>query len=448
MNTEPIYITVKDIAGKGREEIAKQSVSRCQLLYSSPATLQYNSPGAYGFGVKRAGLLLPESVMLLVAPGCCGRNSAIVGSKAGYGERMFYLQMDETDLVTGRHLNKIPKAVCEICDTVKPKPKAILICITCVDALLGTDLERVCRKAEETCGVHVVPCYMYAITREGKKPPMIAIRKALYSLLKPVKNPENIVNLLGNFAPLEDGCELPELLRQAGFGGVKELAACRTLEEYMEMGGARLNLVLNPESRLAAEDLRKRLGTPYCELARLYQLDKIQNQYRLFGAALGIQLDDHIYYQKASDALERFTSNYKGLRFAVGQMINANSFELSLALVKYGMSVPVIFANYSEDDLPYMKALCALSPDTKVYSSLSPSMVHFSRDMDGIDITLGMDAGYYIEKARNVAWNRERQPFGYQGLTDLLNEMEISLTKQQDEKETGFLESAKTEGRL
>lgn len=446
MNTQPEFKTIKEIASLGREGVANQTLSRCTLFYSSPATLQYNSPGAYGFGVKRAGLLLPESVMLLVAPGCCGRNSAIVGSKAGYSERMFYLKMDETDLVTGRHLNKIPKAVCEICETVNPKPKAVLICITCVDALLGTDLERVCRKAQEACGVHVVPCYMYAITREGKKPPMVAIRKALYSLLKPVDIKENIVNLLGNFAPLDDDCELTAFLKAAGFNKVKEISACRTFDEYMEMGGARLNLVLNSESRLAAEDLRKRLGTPYCELTRLYQLDKIKKQYNLFAAALGVKFDDHVYFEKVSHALESFTSKHKGLRFAVGQMLNANSFELSLALVKYGMSVPLIFANYSEDDFPYLKALCELSPDTRVYSNLSPSMINFERNVSGIDITLGMDAGYYIPKASNAPWNRERQPFGYQGLTVLLGELEEALAKKQNDCRN-FFESAERVGR-
>ena len=49
--------------------------------------------------------------------------------------------MDETDIVTGRHLKKIPKAVKEICDSLEKKPSVVMICITCVDALLGTDME-------------------------------------------------------------------------------------------------------------------------------------------------------------------------------------------------------------------------------------------------------------------------------------------------------------------
>ena len=62
-----------------------------------------------------------------------------------------------------------------------------MICITCVDALLGTDMERVCHKAEEYAGVPVRPCYMYALTREGRKPPMVHVRQSVYSLLEPKK---------------------------------------------------------------------------------------------------------------------------------------------------------------------------------------------------------------------------------------------------------------------
>ena len=60
-----------------------------------------------------------------------------------------------------------------------------MICITCVDALLGTDMERVCRKASDYAGVPVVPCYMYALTREGRLPPMVSVRRSVYSLLQP-----------------------------------------------------------------------------------------------------------------------------------------------------------------------------------------------------------------------------------------------------------------------
>ena len=141
------YITIEELLKSAELRIPGELQSGEHLIYSSPATLSYNSPGAQGFGVKRAGLVIPESIMLLIAPACCGRNTTILADEGGYSHRMFFLQMDESDIVTGRHLSEIPEAIEEILAVCETKPKVVVLCITCVDALLGTDLERVCRKA-------------------------------------------------------------------------------------------------------------------------------------------------------------------------------------------------------------------------------------------------------------------------------------------------------------
>ena len=151
MRQEAYFCTIEELNSLGKENIPQQLISHTHLIYSSPATLAFNSPGAEGFGVKRAGLAVPGSIMLIVAPGCCGRNTSVLSSMRAYHDRFYYLLMDETDIVTGRHLKKIPKAVAEICEGLEKKPSVVMICITCVDALLGTDMERVCRKAEEVC---------------------------------------------------------------------------------------------------------------------------------------------------------------------------------------------------------------------------------------------------------------------------------------------------------
>ena len=135
MMQDAFFCTVGELSAMGRENIPPQFISGAHLIYSSPATLAFNSPGAEGFGVKRAGLAIPDSIMLIVAPGCCGRNTSLISSMREYDQRFFYLMMDETDIVTGRHLKKIPKAVKEICDSLEKKPSVVMICITCVDAL-------------------------------------------------------------------------------------------------------------------------------------------------------------------------------------------------------------------------------------------------------------------------------------------------------------------------
>ena len=305
MAKEAYYCTVKELNKLGRDAIPAQLRSNTHLIYSSPATLAFNSPGAEGFGVKRAGLAVPDSIMLIVAPGCCGRNTSLISSMREYDNRFFYLMMDETDIVTGRHLKKIPKAVEEICNCREKRPSVVMICITCVDALLGTDMERVCRKAEERAGLPVRPCYMYALTREGRKPPMVHVRQSLYSLLEPKKKKGNVVNLLGFFSPLIDECELYDLLHSAGVKTIHEISRCKDYEEYQTMSEANFNLVLHPEARFAAEDFHNRLQIPFIELRRLYQTDKIASQYQAFGNVLGVKFSDYFYLEKAEQTVAK-----------------------------------------------------------------------------------------------------------------------------------------------
>ena len=85
-----VSFTVRELWERGKNDIPPELISSTHLIYSSPATLAFNSPGAEGFGVKRAGLSVPGSVMLIVSPGCCGRNTSSISSMEGY-ERSSHL---------------------------------------------------------------------------------------------------------------------------------------------------------------------------------------------------------------------------------------------------------------------------------------------------------------------------------------------------------------------
>ena len=380
--------------------------------------------------MKRAGLAVPGSIMLIVAPGCCGRNTSMISSMKEYNNRFFYLCMDETDIVTGRHLKKIPKAVASICESLEKKPSVVMICITCVDALLGTDMERVCRKAEEKAGLPVRPCYMYALTREGRKPPMVHVRQSLYSLLEPGHKKGNVVNLLGYFSPLVDDCELYTLLQEAGVKTIHEISRCEDFEEYKKMSEANFNLVLHPEARFVAEDFHDRLKIPFIELRRLYQIDKIGSQYQAFGAALGIEFHAEEQKKQAQEAIESFRKVCPDPVFAVGECANADPFELSLALVKYGFKVAEIYGTITEENFIYIRQLKKLSRQTKIFSNMEPTMLYYDPAESGVTLTIGKDACYYHPNTKGIYWNEERQPFGYAGVRRLFEALELAVTEQ------------------
>ena len=448
-----ISYSVRELWELGKNNIPQEMTSSSHLIYSSPATLAFNSPGAEGFGVKRAGLSVPGSVMLIVSPGCCGRNTSSISTMKGYENRFFYLTMDETDLITGRHLRRIPKAVCELAAGLSKRPSVIIICITCVDALLGTDMERVCRKAEkmvnesvravcdaEDSYIRVRPCYMYALTREGRKPPMVHVRQSIYSLLQPIPKKSDSVNILGYFAPLEEDCELRSLLRQIGVRRIREVSSCGDYSEFEKMSEANFNLILNPEARPAAGDLQERLGIPSVELTRLYQIDRIAAQYDAFAAALGVRFEYGTYMEKAKTAMKRFRETCSGAVFSVGEAINADPFELALALVRYGFRVREIFGTITTDSYRYIRHLSDLSPETRVYSNLSPSMLLYKENTDGdadnegtLHIALGRAAGWYHPDYPCLLWGQDIQPFGFMGVCRFFEA--LSETVQGSEKE-------------
>ena len=415
------YITAAELAARGFSGLPDELSSAKHMIYSSPATLDYNSPGAKGFGVKRAGLAIPGSVMLLVAPGCCGRNTALL-NELGYSERFFYLMLDDTDIVTGRYLKKIPQACAELLGECETPPSAVVICITCVDALLGTDMERVCRSCEDKTGVPTVPAYMYALTREKRLPPMALVRRSVYSLLKPQKRIPAACNLLGFFSALEDGCEIYDLLRSVGIRTVGEIGRCQTFADYQALSKANFNLVLNAESRYAAQDMQERLGIPYIELTRLYRPEKIRNQYRLLGQAIGAALDDAAYYDAVQEKIAQFREQFGALRIAVGECLNADSFELALALTE-------IYGTVGERNFVFIKKLAEVSPDTRIYSNLSPSMLAYERDC-ALDAVIGNDAVYYHKDLPGIGFQEEAQPFGYRGVMLLLDKLGAALAER------------------
>ena len=248
---------------------------------------------------------------------------------------------------------------------------------------------------------------------------MVHVRQSLYSLLEPAKKKGNVVNLLGFFSPLVDDCELYDILHSAGIKTIHEISRCRNFDEYKTMSEANFNLVLHQEARAAAEDFHERLKIPFIELRRLYQTDKIENQYQAFGSVLGVTFDTTAYRKAAEQAVENFRKVCPDASFAVGECMNGDPFELALALLKYGFKVPEIYGTITVENFVYMKQLALLSPTTKVFSNMEPTMIYYEPKESGVNINIGKDALYYHQYCPGLMWNQDEQPFGFAGVRRL-----------------------------
>ncbi len=60
-------------------------------------------------------------------------------------------------------------------------------------------------------------------------------------------------------------------------------------------------------------------------------------------------------------------------------------------LVKYGFKVPEIYGTITGENFIYETA-CSLSPETKVFSNMEPTMLYYDPEESGVNMTIGKDA--------------------------------------------------------
>lgn len=396
--------------------------------------LQYSSPSHGGWGIVRVGMLVPESVMLFIAPPACGRHGAIAGIQLGFKHRLFYLYLSEVDLVIGEHLELVTQAVAEIMATTAPRPRALTLCISCVDYLLGSDFDSIVKELEAEHGIPVRLSYMNPIAIDGKTPPAPNMQRTIYSFLpKPVAKDKG-VNIIGSFVPVTRDSELQEVLARAGWGPLRHIGDYQTLEHFNEMSNSAYNLLIRPEGRLAAAALQEKLGIPFCYAPVAYGLETIAYNYRAIEALLGTALDTEWYRHEALRTIAKARAELGPLRLAVSSTANATPFELSRALTEFGFTVKYIFCDeliaIDEEHLDWMMLH---SPDTRVLTNIHPGMPAFRSEVPPVDLAIGLAAGYYCN-CKTVPLSLDIQPYGYRGISYLLDCMAEAWETPQDLK--------------
>jgi nitrogenase molybdenum-cofactor synthesis protein NifE len=404
--------------------------------------MHYCPPGMGGWGIVRVGLLVPESVMLFVSPAACGRHGAIAGFQLGFKKRLFFFHISENDMVTGQHLEKVIQAAGEIINTIKPRPRALIICATCVDDLLGSDYDAIALRVEAEHKIPVRICHMDPITREGKTAPEFSVQQAVYSFLPVSKERERSVNIIGNFAPIDQDSEFHELLLSVGFEKIRHIAACSSLEEFYQMGRSSYNILLKHPGHLAARDLQRGHGIPFCFAPPAYSIDTITAVYEQLGEFLGHKLPLESYREEALEELKQYRLSLGRICIAVGESINASPFELARALAEYGFNVPYIFAdNILPFDKEHIRWLQYKRPETRVFPNMHPTMVGFLENSPEVDLAIGLDAGYYCSGARVVPHSLDVQPYGYRGVLNLMRAMVQTLSRPRDHREQVYASS-------
>lgn len=155
---------------------------------------------------------------------------------------MYALAFTEAEIVMGKQTNLIEKALLEIYETRKEKPRQINVIGSCIDRLLATDYQLIVHDLKKRIPADVFVTWMDPVIGR-KEHPQVRCWEDVILQWQGRSGDQNSVNLFGRLFPPDKESDMRHLLMKAGVGKINYLSECSTIEEFREMGCARLNVV-------------------------------------------------------------------------------------------------------------------------------------------------------------------------------------------------------------
>lgn len=399
-------------------------------------TLHYSSPANGGRGIVRTGMLVPESVELFVCPFACGRHGAISAVKQNLKHRLFYLYVNQADIVNGYDDLIIP-AIDELLETLLVRPKVVLIFVSCLDDLIGTDHEALQEKLSKLYpDVKFRSCHMNPISKGSKTPPGISIQNNIYSLLEKTEEKDTGMNCIGNLMEIDKESEIYTFLKSLGFDKLKHISHYETFEAYQDMAKSTFNFVITPVGKQAAQQMEKKHGVPFVFLPVSYRLEQIEKNYEKLLEELdkkeGTVFDFTIYKQSAKEAIDRAVLAVKDTPIVVDASSTKCPFGLARALVEYGFRVVRVQAPECIGiDKADFEWVVKEHPEIEVIQSVHHNTVLRENQIPD-SIAIGIDGAYLSGSKYVVDLFDDEGIYGYHGVTCLMEKLEHALDCEVD----------------
>lgn len=398
-------------------------------------TIRYCSPAHGGWGVVRTGMLVPESYQLFVCPFACGRHGAIGAIAQGFKHRLSYLYIDEADIVSGGYEQLIGEAVDELLGALDFRPKVLMIFVSCLDDLLGTDhntfLQLLRRRHRD---MRFTVCHMNPITLDSKLPPPVNIQRKIYGLLEASAEPrlQHAAAFYGNNVGIDKSSEVYEVLAAAGYTEVWHIAECGSYAEFQRLARVSVNIVPTPAGLAAAADVHKALGIDFVYVPVSYDLEEIERHYGQIMSGMLMELDLSRHRQRAISSILRTKAEIGDLPVVIDSSATIRPFSLAKLLHSFGFRVEAIYAQQCIPiEMENYRWLDKNAPDIKILQPERPGSA-LGRRQDRECLAVGFESAYLTGARFVVDLVNDETLYGYQGIEKLMERMMAASQARSD----------------
>jgi nitrogenase molybdenum-cofactor synthesis protein NifE len=343
--------------------------------------------------------------------------------------------LTEQDVVMGRGEKRLFHSIKQAIDTYSPA--AVFVYNTCVPALVGDDVDAVCKSAEEKWGTPVVPvdaAGFYGTKNLGNRIAGDSMFKYVIGTREPDTLPEtgkpfkvHDINLVGEYNIAGELWHVMPLLDELGIRILCTLSGDARYREVQTMHRAEVTMMVCSKAMLnVARKMEDKYGTPWFE-GSWYGTTDVSNALRDIAKVINdpdltertealIEREE----AKLDVALEPWRERLRGKRVLL-YTGGVKSWSVISALQDLGMHVAATGTSKStEEDKARIREL--MGEDTKMLTDGSPKALLGVVKEQNVDILIAGGRNMYTALKAKVPFldiNQERD-FGYEGYTGML----------------------------
>lgn len=413
-------------------------------------------PGATAGGCSFDGAqiaLLPIADVAHIVHGpiaCAGSSWDNRGTRSS-GPTLYKIGMTtdltEQDVIMGRSEKRLFHSIKQAIDSYRPA--AVFVYNTCVPALVGDDVDAVCKDASQRYGVPVVPvdcAGFYGTKNLGNRIAGDAMFKHVIGTRDPDPVPPEAarpgvtvhdVNLIGEYNIAGEFWHVLPLFDELGLRILCTLSGDARFHQVQAMHRAEASMVVCAKALLnVARKLESTHGVPFFE-GSFYGVTDTSHAFREFArllgdAALAERVEAMIAREEArvDAALEPWRKRLKGKRVLL-YTGGVKSWSIVSALQDLGMDVVATGTSKStEEDKARIREL--MGDKTKMITDGSPkALIGIVKEYQADILIAGGRNMYTALKARipflDINQEREFGYAGYTGMTELARQLALTI---------------------
>ena len=402
-------------------------------------------------GAQIALLPIADVAHIVHGPIACAGSSWDNRGTRSSGPTLYRIGMTtdltEQDVIMGRGEKRLFHSIKQAVESYNPP--AVFVYNTCVPALIGDDVDAVCKAAEERWGVPVVPvdaAGFYGTKNLGNRIAGEAMVKYVIGTAEPQPVAESVqragikvhdVNLIGEYNIAGEFWYVLPLLDELGIRVLCTLSGDARFEEVQTMHRAEVNMMVCSKAMLnVARKLQERFGTPWFE-GSFYGITDTSQALRDFARLIG---DDDLTARtealiereekRIRVALEPWRARLQDKRVLL-YTGGVKSWSVISALQDLGMKVVATGTNKStEEDKARIREL--MGDDVKMQEDGSPkALLNTVKEYNADILIAGGRNMYTALKARvpflDINQEREFGYAGYDGMLELVRQLALTM---------------------